>query len=178
MRQRSVTARLLAAVVVAALPAPSLPAVPEPGSAELGGVILTAEQTHLAGARLLAADPAQGKVYRSEPTAPNGSFALSGLEPGTYDLAVEVDGGLYLVEDPLYLVAGVKRTVRIAVGAEPPPEPGVPSPRDATTEQAPSLWNNPVSAGAIVLGIAIVVGVLVANATEDDEVTSTQVNPN
>ena len=177
MRQRSVTARLLAAVVVAALPAPCFPSLPEPGSAELGGVIVTARQSHLAGARLLAADPAQGKVYRSEPTLPNGSFTLSGLEPGTYDLAVEVDGGLYLVKDPLYLVAGVKRTVRIAVGHEPPLDGGVASPSVAASEPVPSVWNNPVSAGAIVLGIAIVVGVLVENATED-EVTSTQVNPN
>jgi hypothetical protein len=176
MRKRSVTAKLLAAVVVAALPVPCLPALPEPASAELGGVILTAKQTHLAGARLLAADPARGEVYRSEPTAPNGSFTLPGLEPGTYDLAVEVDGGLYLVEDPIYLVAGVKRTVRIAIGVEPPRGGDAPSPREAAPEPSPSVWNNPVSAGAIVLGIAIVVGVLVANATED-EISSTQVNP-
>jgi hypothetical protein len=177
MRQRSVTARVLAAIVVAALPAPCFSALAEPQSAELSGVILTAKQTHLAGARLLAADPEQGKVYRSEPTPSNGSFTLSGLEPGTYELAVEVDGGLYLVKDPLYLVAGVRRTVRIAVGAEPPADGGVPSPGDAAPEPSPSAWNNPVSAGAIVLGIAIVVGVLVENAT-GDEVTSTQVNTN
>jgi len=176
MRHRSMTARLLAAVVVAALPAPCLPALPEPGSAELSGVILTATGTHSEGARLLAADPALGKVYRSEPTPSDGSFTLSGLEPGTYELAVELDGGLYLVKDPLYMVAGVKRTVRIAIGEELPLDGSVPSTSNAASEPAPSLWNNPVSAGAIVVGIAIVVGLLVENATED-EVASTQVNP-
>jgi hypothetical protein len=175
MRQRTVTARLLAAVAIAALSGGWLPAVADSGLAELRGVIRSAERTPLADVRLLAADPEQAKVYRSEPTSEDGSFTLSGLEPGTYELAVAADGGLYLVEEPLYLVAGVKRTVQIAVGIEPAGDAGDATPSDPASRPAPSFWDNPLTAGAVVLGAAVVVGVLVNNWT-DSETTATRVN--
>jgi hypothetical protein len=175
MTQRSVMARLLASVAIAALPAAWIPTPAEPLAAGLTGVIRGADRTPLAGARLLAAHTAKGRVYRSAPSSNEGSFTLSELEPGSYALAVETDGGVYLVRDSLPLVAGVQRTVQISVGAEPFSDGESPVAGHASAGQAANIWNNPLSAGALVLGIAIVVGVLINNAT-DDELASTPVN--
>jgi len=164
MTQRSVMARLVATVVIVTLSAPGFAARSEPTSGGLTGVIRTADRSPLAGARLLAAQADDGEVFRSEPTTGDGNFSLSDLRPGTYSLAVEIDDGIYLVQDPLPVVAGVKRVVQIAVGVEPSATAG--------ETPTPSVWSNPYSAGAIVLGLAILVGVLVKNVT-DDELAST-----
>ena len=164
MTRRTGRARLAAALTIAVLPVAWTPAAQPPGRAELAGTIRTTAGTPLEGARLLAADSDRGEVHRSAPTDADGGFTLADLPPGTYDLAVETDEGVYLVRDPLYLVDGVRRTLRIAVGAAPADQAG----GGASPEATPSVWNNPLTAGALVLGIAIVVGALVKRATEDE----------
>ena len=173
MTQRNGVARLVAAALIAALPTAWLATHAEPVVGELTGVIRSADRTPLAGARLLAAHDTAATVFRSEPTSDDGSFTLTDLRPGTYALAVETADGVYLVRDPMPVVAGVKRTVQIAVGVLPDGDTQPPA-TDVTTEgPTPSVWTNPFSAGALVLGIAIVVGVLIKNIT-DDELSSTQ----
>lgn len=168
MSERHWMAGPLAAATIVALVAAWLPTHAEPAPAGITGVIRSADRAPLAGVRLLAADPGSGRVHRSEPTSGEGSFTLSGLTPGRYDLAVETDKGLYLVKDPLYLVAGVQRTVQIAVGEGPPT-----AAEQGASQPAPGIWNSPFAAGALVLGFAIVIGILVKEAT-DDELNSTQ----
>jgi hypothetical protein len=163
----------VATVVIVALSAPGFAARAEPASGGLTGVIRTADRSPLAGARLLAAQADDGEVFRSEPTTGDGSFTLSDLPPGSYSLAVEIDDGIYLVQDPLPVVAGVKRVVQIAVGVEPSGSTGSVASATAGETPTPSVWSNPYSAGAIVLGLAIIVGVLVKNVT-DDELAATQ----
>jgi len=162
MWQRWASGRLLAAALIMALPAPWFSVLAEPGTARLSGVIQTRERVPLAGVRVLAADPERGSVRRSEPTSAEGEFTLAGLEPATYELAVETDGGIYLVGESLYLVEGVKREVQIVVGEQAAPAAA------HRREARPSVWDNPYTAGAIVLGAAIVVGVLVNQWTEDE----------
>jgi hypothetical protein len=169
MRQRSWERRLpaLALVGTLAVPWPALSAGPP--TATLEGVIRTASRTPLAHAKLLAVDVERGAVHRSELTTAEGQFTLADLAPGTYELAVETEGGLYLVATRLELLAGVRRSVQVALGSgdgAPPVAAG------ATGRQAGGVWNNPYTAGAIVLGFAIVVGVLVKNATEDEPAAS------
>ncbi len=151
---------------------PWYPALAETQSAGLSGVIRGADRAPLEGARLLAADPDSGRVVRSDQSTPDGNFVLT-LEAGTYELAVEVDGGLYLVEKPMELVAGVARPVQIAVGVGDADGTIGAAAADGSPRPASSVWNNPASAGALVLGLAIVVGIIVNNAT-DDEINATQ----
>ena len=170
MAQRSMTARLLALAVIVSLPGPLLTAAAEPAAAALSGVIRSAaDRTPLAHARLLVADRENGEVTRSEWTAADGNFSIARLDPGRYDLAVEVEGGLYLIRAPIDLMPGVNRAVQIAVGIAEREDDG------NAREPLPSSWDNPAAAGAIVLGLAILIGVLVKNATAD-EVTSTNTN--
>jgi len=169
MTERSWMVRLLAFGAMLALAGPWFPvrAEAEAAAAGLNGVIRSSDRSPIAGARLLATDAEGQTVHRSEPSSEDGAFSLTGMEPGTYRLAVELDEGLYLVEAPVYLVGGVQRTVQVAVGADGPAD------RDGDGVQpAAGLWNNPWAAGGLVLGFAIVVGVLVKNQT-DDELTST-----
>ena len=167
MAQHNVSGRLVALAVIVSLTGPGLPAGAEPAVAALSGVSRSAaDQAPLAGARLLVVDRENGEATRSEWTAADGNFSIAGLDPGRYDLAVEVQGGLYLIRAPIDLVPRVKRTVQIAVGiAELEGEESARAP-------LPSLRDNPVAAGVIVLGLAVVIGVLVKNATDDELASS------
>ena len=163
MGERSMIGKLVSLSVILALAAAGFPVAADEPQAGLHGTIRAHDRSPLAGVRLLAAEPETGKVYRSEPTAANGSFVLTGLEAGRYDLAVEVEGGIYLVKQSLDLVAGVQRDVQVAIGA-----PGAARSPVATDEAQAGLWNNPFIAGGLVLGFAILAGALVKNATEDE----------
>jgi hypothetical protein len=174
MAQRHISARLLAVAVIVSLAGPVLPAAAEPASAALSGVIRSAaDQSPLADVRLLVVDRESAEVTRSEWTVADGNFSIAELDPGRYDLAVEVQGGLYLIRAPLDLMPGVQRAVQIAVGIVEPEDDKTDN--ENTRAPLPSAWDNPVAAGAIVLGLAILIGVLVKNAT-GDEITSTNTN--
>ena len=169
VRRRSWSGRLWAITLAGALAAPwqALPAVEPP--AALDGVIRSVDRAPIEHARLLALDLASGAVHRSAPTNAEGQFALADLTPGTYELAVETDRGLYLVASSIELVPGVKRSVQVALAA---PESESASAAEAAPHPVAGVWNNPFTAGLIVLGFAIVVGVLVKNATEDEPAAS------
>ncbi len=170
MAQRHISARLLSLAMIVSLAVSTLPAAAQPAAAALSGVIRSAaDRAPLASARLLVVDRETGEVTRSEWTAADGNFSIAGLDPGRYDLAVEVPGGLYPIRAPIDLLPRVQRTVQIAVGVAESED------NQSVREPLPSSWNNPAAAGAIVLGLAVLIGVLVKNVT-DDEITSTQTN--
>jgi hypothetical protein len=158
--------RLLSALLVVLLPGVAA-ARPEPVPAGLTGLLLDrAERAPLAGAKLLAADSATGRVFPSAPTESDGRFSVPDLPPGTYELAVQAHDGLYLVEPAVRLGPGAVRSLSIAVGAEQ----GT-GEEDAAGSKLPrpSVWNRPFTAALIVLGSAIVVGLIVDQATDDDD---------
>ena len=51
----------------------------------------------------------------------------------------------------------------------PTPVGGSGSAPGNTVSRRPSLWNNPLTAAFLVLGVAIVFGVIIENATDDDD---------
>lgn len=172
MSQRHPARAPLVVAVILALQVPWYPAGADAPDAALSGVIRDANRAPVEGARLLAANPESGRVLRSEPSSRDGNFALT-LEAGTYELAVEADGGLYLVASPMELVAGVNRPLQIAIGVGDADGTAGAAAAEESPRPAPSIWNNSASAGLLVLGLAIVVGVIVKNAT-DDEINATQ----
>jgi hypothetical protein len=159
------TAGLLAAVLTVGAAAGPPAAALAPAS--VTGVLLErAERSPLARARLLAADEATGRIFPSSETAADGRFVLPELPPGTYALAVQAHDGLYVIEPPLKLGPGGAQALSIAVGAQTEGEPDDP---DAYKPARPSVWNRPFTAALIVLGAAVVVGVIVDQATDDDD---------
>lgn len=161
MGRKSVLIRLSSTLVMATLLLHS-PLSHAASTAGLEGVIRDDRQQPLSGVRLLAVHRESGLDSRSERTADDGGFRLAGLAAGRYDLAVESDAGIYIVGQPVDLVSDVQRHVQIAVTAEALPA------ATSIDRSRSSLWNNPLTAGAIVLGAAILVGVLVKDLTDDE----------
>ena len=178
--------KLGAAAVLACLLAPIFPAQAGPTARLTGVVRAGAERAPVAGARVVAADRVTGRVTPSPVTAEGGAFTLPDLAPGSYEIAVQSGGGLFLVREPVQLAPGATRVVDITVGAPPA---GAPAPNAADTppateddslkKGAAGLWDNPLTASLLVLGSAFLVGVLVENATDDsDEPLGSPNSPN
>jgi hypothetical protein len=165
-RIRALVAASLAFLVALPL-APACEAAP---AASLGGRIVSAgTDAPLAGARLHVADGRSGRIVTSGVTGADGAFEIAGLEPATYDLAVESRGGLYVVETPVRLAGGERRSLQLAVSPQAVPAPAPAGQKDPPAAQDPTpkkksaadVWNNPLTATLIVVGGAVVLGLVV-----------------
>ena len=169
MKQRRIRA-LVAASLAFLVAFPLAPASASAPAASLCGRIVSARtDAPLAGARLHVADGRSGRIVTSGITGADGSFEVAGLEPASYDLAVESRGGLYVVETPVRLAGGERRSLQLAVSPETAPalapagQKDQPAGQDPTPKKksASDVWNNPLTATLIVVGAAVVVGLLV-----------------
>lgn len=165
------------AIVLGLLPGSALPLAASEARATLSGIVHAgSEHAPLAGVRVLAGDRLSNAVFASQPTTNDGSFEIAGLPAATYELAVESRGGLYVVAAPLALPAGERRAVGIAIAAETPAD-DAPPPPPASGGKGLTFWNNPATAALLVLGVAIVFGVVIENATDDDDAESSPFEP-
>ncbi|MFQ5669553.1 MAG: carboxypeptidase-like regulatory domain-containing protein [Acidobacteriota bacterium] len=80
-----------------------------------GRVLGPSGVTAMSGASVTFYHLATGATYRSEPADATGAYALPGLPEGRYDVAVETDRGLWLVEKPVDLGADTDRTLSFAL---------------------------------------------------------------
>ena len=174
---RHACVRLLASALVLCL-LPAVPASAADHASTLSGVVRAEDgRATLAGARVFAGDPETGEVYPSGWTAEDGTFEIRGLPPASYRLAVESNAGLHLIDLPVPLGKGMTRTVGISVhtamagddaGGGGEAEGGGESGK-TNKSRRPNLWNNPLTAALIVIGLAVVFGLVIANATDDDD---------
>jgi hypothetical protein len=137
MRHFSRGHRALALVLALTIGTAGISAFASPASARLAGRIL--QSGSLSGVEdavvKLALRP-DAKVYESTRTDAKGSYSLSGLPSGTYDVAVESAGGLYVSTAPVSLVPGEKRALSLSIRPDAqkgdtsadPPAPGEPTP--------------------------------------------------
>ena len=174
MQHRTLPLKLTAIVAIVALQGLGLPteAAGVPAGSRVAGSILSApDETPLAGARLHLGDPRSGRVFTSQPSGADGSFALTEVPPATYEVAVEANGGLYVVRTPLELSSGDARNLQVAVTPLAPAQmaPPPPDPNDQKNRGGTSVWNNPATAALIVVGSAIVIGFLIKEATDEDD---------
>ncbi|ANM29257.1 hypothetical protein ABI59_06140 [Acidobacteria bacterium Mor1] len=141
----------------------------------LSGQVLSLSQDNapLAGAQVLARNTESGETYRSAITAADGSFSLEGLPAAEYDLAVEHGDGVYVMPAAMKLTPVTPQNVQLGVRANAKANK-TNKKRNASTRQGAgkSLWSNPLTATGIVLGSAIVVGVVVDEADSDDDNSS------
>lgn len=149
----------LATALILCLPWVALPV----GAAEVaatltGSIVHSGDQSPVPGAKLHAGDPKTGRIFSSNPASDDGSFVLGDLPPSTYALAVESEGGLYLVETPLSLAPGTTRTLNLAVSPQPMKRK---TGDDEFSDEPWGLTENPLTAALALSGIAIVLGVVI-----------------
>ena len=100
-------------------PAPEeAPAAPAPAPATKGatlkGRVLGADRKTPLPAAVVHAVASDGSVVSSAPASAKGNYLLSGLAPGTYLLAVSVEGGVYSLESPVGVSSAQTFTVDLA----------------------------------------------------------------
>jgi hypothetical protein len=166
--------RILAASLVLLFPVTTSPVLAGASTASLSGQLFSVVSSEpLVGAKLHLQDPATGRSYVSSPTEADGRVDVAQLPPSSYRIAVESNGGLYVVDAPVKLDAGEARSVRLSVreaggrGRAGRAESGS-TPSDPGNT---SFWSNPLTATLVVVGAAILVGVIVDEATSDDDET-------
>ena len=88
---------------------------------------------------------------------------LDDLPASTYELAVESDGGLYLVGTPLTLAPGTAQTLNLAVSRQPVPNYDKNEDDEGPSSGKPKKWDNPGVTAAAVVGIVLVIGLLLGD---------------
>ncbi len=161
-------AQFAAAILVVSVQGLAIPVSQAAVPASLSGTLVrSSDRTPLVGAKLHVGNPSTGRILSSAPTNPEGAFRVEGLDPATYQLAVELAGGLYVVDTPVRLAPGQAQILSVAIAATTQDEGGT-APGGTEQSTKPSMWQNPLTAALIVLGAAIVVGYVVDQATDDN----------
>jgi len=162
MLERGVPSKLAAVVTMIALQSIALPSFAEP-SAVLDGTVLRADRTTpIAGAKIHLADADTGALVGSAPTAEDGSFHLDSLPGSDYRLAVEADGGLYVVPTALTLKDGETRRVHLAINPNAKLDKG-----STVGTSRLSFRNNPLTATLLLLGGLTVLGYFIGELDDD-----------
>ena len=165
MKQRGPIPKTFALTLAFALSTLCIPTVSAQESATLSGTILNGGgEAPLTGALVHAGDLRTGEVYSSTLTDADGGFTLSDLPAAAYELAVERDGGLFLVGSPVQLAPGETRAVSVAINAQAAPDPAT-----ATGRGNRGFWDKPLFATLAVVGGAFLIGALISSADDDDE---------
>ncbi len=89
------------------------------GSSIKGRILSSDQNAPVAGAIVKAANIKSKKIYESKPTIENGYYEISGLQKGTYDIAVQMDEGLYVVNKLLNLGENKSHTLSLALKETP-----------------------------------------------------------
>jgi len=137
-----------------------------------GTVFSVDDQAPIDRARVHLGNPRSGEMVTSEATGKDGAFRMDGLTPGTWRVAVESPEGLFLVAAPLILAEDEEgpRTLQLMVTRAEGTRSAASKLRLA--DGRASIWNNPTTAALIVVGAAIVAGLLIDAATDDEDTVS------
>jgi hypothetical protein len=161
---RGTGSKLAAATLVVCMQSLLLPASSAAAPASLTGTVVSVDPTReMSGVIVRAADPATGRIYSSNATDAGGDFILEDLPPGSYEIAVESAGVLYLVGSAVKLEAGQSRALHLKLDASEGAGRTVPA------SEIQGVWNNPLTATLIVVGAVIAIGLIADSTSDDDE---------
>ena len=170
-----IVATVLIGILVAGsgFPAPAWPQ--EKGHGVIRGVLYAAdENTPLADARVIAVNVRTGAQYPSNPTTQNGTYEVTDLPGGTYDLVVEVAGGIFIADNLVDLASNEALSLSYTVQPQRPANravTGLKQPQGSvvvvgSTIAKPNFWTSPK--GLTLLGVvAAGVGYVIANNNND-----------
>lgn len=167
-------------ILLATGPGMSVPLAADDHGAIHGTLFQADEKTPLAGAKVSVINVTTGQKFTSNVTGENGSYEVSGLPGGTYDVVIEIDGTVFVADnlvdlkpnDTMSLSYNVlpQRPANRVVKGEPKPQgaaEAVGSAGEAPTRHR-GFWRR---ADGIVLISVLVVGaaVLIANNGDDEK---------
>jgi len=156
----SIFPKLLAAALILLLPGTLAPVSAAGSLATLSGSIVRGtDATPMTGATLHAGDARSGRVFTASQTDEDGNFALGNLPPSTYRLAVEADGGVYVVEAPVTVAPGTASTLMLSV--HPSGEGADTLDDDDDSDGKFAFLDNPLGATVTFLGLVVVAGALI-----------------
>jgi len=102
-----------------------------------GQVLGPAGVTPLTNATVTFYNLTSGESYTSQPTGADGSYVTADLPAGSYDVAVQTERGLWLVDEPMTLGEGESRTLAFSLrelayweGGDPPSGRAIPEDQD------------------------------------------------
>ena len=162
MFKRGTSSKIAAAATIVALQFIAIPSLAQPGAALEGTVVRADLATPVAGAKIHLANVRTGAFVGSDPTSEDGSFRLDSLPGSEYSIAVEIDGGLYVVSAPLTLNDGETQRVHLAIHPNAQLAPG------AVGASKLSFRDNPLTATLLLLGALIVVGIGIDKLVDSD----------
>jgi hypothetical protein len=142
---------------------PSLASIP---TGALAGRVLSLPERPAATAVWIAPSLSPGAPVRAE-VAEDGSFTAEGLPAGAAELAIETAGGLYVVTTPVAIAPGTTRHLQLALGGRQDTSPAPPP--EQKSRRPGGVWANPLYATLIVVGSAIVLGVIISELTQPDD---------
>ena len=114
--------------------AAQVPAAAGSPSASLSGrVFLSDGRTPVQDAVVKAFHHDTDKIFQSTATGPDGSYSITGLTPGEYDLGIMTADGVFVVESPVRLGADQRRAASLSLQPYEDAEPAA----QTATEEAP-----------------------------------------
>jgi hypothetical protein len=157
---------------LAAGPVLAVEAEAQSASAIRGVIYQMDEKTKLAGARITAIDVRTGKPYVSNITGENGAYEIVGVPEGTYDIAIEVAGEVFVTDNLVDLARNQRVALSYSVQPLRPANrkiAGLAEPKGSATPIGPTpnagaaglhrnFWRRPEGIGLIsILGIGAIV---------------------
>ena len=164
-----------------ALPISALAQAPAPG--QIRGILLTTEGLPAEGFQI-SAKAANGDLFNSTMSGPDGRFVVPGLPPGTYELvALGPDGAEYpIVGGPVAVEAGQTQRLELQVaelGAAPGRDPNaVRKVQDDTDSdrRRGAFWSS--TTGRVIMIVGGLAGAaLIYDAVDDDDEESRDDDP-
>lgn len=170
MHRHSLPAKLVAAALVLATSGLAGSAWAGTGSAALTGrVLASGSGAPLGGWTVLVGNPKTRTVQSTTQTNASGEFRVADLPPATYEVAVQNGRTTYPANGSVRLAPGQTRDVQLAVNQQTAPPP---TPPEQQKQGGTSWWNNPVVATLLVVGGAVLIGIAVDNASNEDQPAS------
>jgi hypothetical protein len=156
-----------------------------PTSAAAGSGILEGRvvvpQGSAAPKAVWAATAANAKAPQRAAVDDKGAFHLDAVPAGSVELAVETAEGLYVVETPITLAPGATRQVQLALrgrqGTTPAAPSGTPPPQPPPKKTKGGFWDNPLTATLVIVGGAIVTGLIIDQVEGDSGDQSNSASP-
>jgi len=183
MNRQRTTQRIVAACLIVSVQAFLVPSFAGTAMSSLTGrVVVAGVHSPIVTGKVHVGNPRTGQIATAD-LSREGTFTIQGLAPGTYEVAVETGGVMNVASNPVLLGLDQNKAVQIAVDpkmAQMGPGgtgSGEPMPADPAIEQkkkkqgGTSFWNNPLTATAIVVVSAVIVGIAIDGVTDDDDET-------